>query len=349
MKTAREILRAVPLIDGHNDLPWALRKASHEGLDAIALARDTTGLTPPLATDLTRLKAGGVGGQFWAAFVPCALRGPAAVLMLLEQIDRIHRLIGSYPDALELALTAEDIARIHGRGKIASLIGVEGGHAIGNSLAVLRMAHALGARYLTLTHVKNNDWADSATDQPAHQGLTPFGRQVVRELNRLGMLADLSHVSDQAMLAALDTSLAPVIFSHSGARALCPHPRNVPDDILGRVAANGGLVMVSFVPEYLTAPPGPDEQAHNKERAALPDVANHIDHIREVAGLEHVGIGSDFDGFSAPPAGLEDVSCYPALLAELLRRGYSGDDVKKVAGQNLLRVLRAAQETAARL
>jgi membrane dipeptidase len=340
MKTAREILREVPLIDGHNDLPWALRKLGEDRLDAIALARDTTGLTPPLATDLSRLKAGGVGGQFWAAFVPGALSGPAAVVLLLEQIDRIHRLIARYPDDLELALTAEDIVRIHGQGKIASLIGVEGGHAIGNSLAVLRMARALGARYLTLTHNENNEWADSGTDKPAHHGLTPFGREVVRELNRLGMLVDLSHVSDDAMLAALETSQAPVIFSHSGARALCRHPRNVPDDILRRVAAAGGLVMVSFVPNFLT-------DSVNNKTAALSDVADHLDHIRDVAGVDHAGIGSDFDGFSPSTAGLEDVSCYPALLAELLRRGYSKSDVKKVAGKNLLRVMRAAEATAA--
>ncbi len=339
LTTARQILRQVPLIDGHNDLPWALRKLNDDHFDALTLARDTTRLTPPLATDLTRLQAGGVGAQFWAAFVPCALRGPDAVLMLLDQIDRIHRLIASYPDVLELALTAEDIVRIHRRGKIASLIGVEGGHAIGNSLAVLRMARALGARYMTLTHIQNNDWADSATDKPAHHGLTPFGRQVVREMNRLGMMVDLSHVSDQAMLAALETSQAPVIFSHSGARSVCHHPRNVPDAILRRVAANGGLVMATFVPEYLKGPPC---------QAALSDVADHIDRIRDVAGVDHAGIGSDFEGFRPPPAGLEDVSRFPGLLAELLRRGYSRNDVKKVAGQNLLRVLRAARETAAR-
>ena len=346
MQTARQILRQVPLIDGHNDLPWALRKLSDDHFDAISLARDTTRLTPPLATDLTRLKAGGLGGQFWAAFVPGTLCGSAAVLMLLDQIDRVRRLIASYPDVLELALTAQDILRIHRRGKIASLIGVEGGHAIANSLSVLRMAHALGARYMTLTHLQNNDWADSATDKPAHHGLTPFGRQVVREMNRLGMLVDLSHASDQAVLASLETSRAPVIFSHSGARSLCHHPRNVPDAILRRVAANGGLVMVSFVPQYLIGPRQPQPQALNKQRATLSDVADHIDRIRDVAGVDHAGIGSDFEGFSPPLVGLEDVSCYPALLAELLRRGYSRGDVKKVAGQNLLRVLRAAQQTA---
>jgi membrane dipeptidase len=368
------------LIDGHNDLPWQLRKLSQNGLEAIELLGDTTNLTPPLLTDITRLKAGGVGGQFWVAYVPFALRGAEAVAMLLEQIDRIHRFIARFPDSLERALTADDIVRIHAKGKVASLVAIEGGHAIGNSLAVLRMSHALGARYMTLTHVKNNDWADAGTDKPLHHGLTPFGESVVREMNRLGMMVDLSHVSDETMQAALNISQAPVICSHSGARALCRHPRNVPDDLLKRFAANDGLVMAVYLPAYLTEPGRLyDEAAEHEEarlqelfagdeaRAAgafadwrratpnpskptLQDVADHIDHIREVAGIDHVGIGSDYEGFrDPPPEGLEDVASYPALLAELQRRGYSESDLKKVAGENLLRVMRATEDTATRL
>jgi membrane dipeptidase len=379
MKTISQILRETPLIDGHNDLPWQFRKLSKRGVDGIALAGDTTQLTPPLATDLKRLKAGGVGGQFWAVYVPAAMRGAEAVAVLLEQIDCVHRFITRYPESLELALTADDIVRIHAQGKIASLIGIEGGHAINNSLAVLRVSRALGARYMTLTHVKNNDWADAGTDKPLHHGLTPFGEEVVREMNHLGMMVDLSHVSDETMLAALKISRAPVIFSHSGARAVCRHARNVPDNILKLVAANGGVVMAVFLPAYLTEPDRLEDEAAEQEHArltelhdgdetriasefaewrkahpnsrksVLSDVADHMDHIREVAGIDHLGIGSDFEGFSNPPAGLEDVSCYPALLAELQRRGYSENDLKKVAGGNLLRVMRAVETTASRL
>jgi membrane dipeptidase len=329
-----------------------------------------------VATDLKRLKAGGVGGQFWAVYVPASLRGADAVFALLEQIDRVHRFTDRYPETLEWALTADDVVRIHGQGKIASLIGLEGGHAINNSLAVLRMSQALGARYMTLTHVKNNDWADAGTDQPLHHGLTPFGGEVVREMNRLGMMVDLSHVSDDTMRAALKISRAPVICSHSGARALCRHARNVPDDLLKQIAASGGIVMAAFLPAYLTEAHRLDDEAANHEmarltelhasdasrianefaswrkthpephQATLRDAADHIDHIREVAGIDHVGIGSDFDGFKNPPAGLEDVSCFPALLAELQKRGYGESDLKKVAGQNLLRVMGAVERTA---
>ncbi|HTA29119.1 MAG TPA: dipeptidase [Candidatus Cybelea sp.] len=376
MKSITEILRESPLIDGHNDLPWQFRKLSQEGVDGIELADDTTQLAPPVATDLKRLKAGGVGGQFWAVYVPASMRGAEAVAALLEQIDCVHRFVARYPDTLELALTAEDVVRIHGEGKIASLIGLEGGHAINNSLAVLRMAHALGARYLTLTHVKNNDWADAGTDQPLHHGLTPLGEEVVREMNRLGMMVDLSHVSDETMLAALKISRAPVICSHSGARALCRHARNVPDDLLKLIAASGGVVMAAFLPAYLTEADRLDDESANHEmkrltalhagdasriasefalwrkthpephEAALRHVADHIVHIRVVAGIDHVGIGSDFDGFKNPPKGLEDVSCFPALLAELRQRGFSESDLKKVAGENLLRVMRAVARMA---
>jgi len=379
MKTIHQILRESPLIDGHNDLPWQFRKHSNDLIDPIELAGDTTQMTPPLVTDLKRLKLGGVGGQFWAVYVPFSLRGPEAVSVLLEQTDRVHRFIARYPDSLEMALTADDVVRIHAQGKIASLIGLEGGHAIGNSLAVLRMSHALGARYMTLTHIKNNDWADAGTDQPLHHGLTSFGESVVREMNRLGMMVDLSHVSDETMRAALKISHAPVICSHSGARAVCRHARNVPDDLLKLIAANGGVVMVVFLPAYVTEEDRLDDEAATQEEArlaglyvgdeprqagafaewrkihpaprksSLQDVADHIDHIREVAGIDHVGIGSDFEGFRAPPpAGLEDVTCYPALLSELQKRGYSESDLKKVAGENILRVMSAA-ESAARL
>jgi membrane dipeptidase len=377
LEIVRRILRESPLIDGHNDLPWEFRKLASNRLDTIDLNRDTTAFG--LVTDLPRLKAGEVGGQFWSVYVPGELTNGAAVTAVLEQIDFVHRMIGRYPQSLELALTADDIARIHREGKVASLIGMEGGHSIGNSLGALRMMYALGARYMTLTHVKNNEWADSATDAPEHHGLTPFGEEVVREMNRIGMLVDLSHVSDETMRAALRISKAPVIFSHSSARALCHHVRDVPDDILKLVPANGGIVMVTFVLEYLTEIDRADEVAVTAERkrlaelypgddarikaavadwrktnpdprkATLLDVADHIDHVRAVAGIDHVGLGSDYEGFHNPPAGLEDVSCYPALLAELLKRGYREEEIKRVAGQNLLRVLRAAEQTAKQL
>jgi membrane dipeptidase len=372
LEIVRRILRESPLIDGHNDLAWEFRRTANNRLDAIDLAGDTGSLG--LVTDLRRLKAGGIGGQFWSVYVSPDLANGAAVTAVLEQIDLVHRLIARYPQDLELALTANDIVRIHREGKIASLIGMEGGHSIGNSTGALRMMWALGARYMTLTHIKNTEWADSATDEPAHHGLTAFGEEVVREMNSLGMLVDLSHVSDETMAAALRISKAPVIFSHSSARALCHHARNVPDDILKGVAANGGLVMVTFIPEFLTETDRFDEMALAAERrrlaelhpgdvarikagvaewrkthpapraATLMDVADHIDHIRGVAGIEHVGIGSDYEGFDNPPAGLQDVSCYPALLCELLKRGYTEEEIKKVAGRNLLRVLRAAEQ-----
>ena len=372
LEIVRRILRESPLIDGHNDLAWEFRRTANNRLDAIDLAGDTGSLG--LVTDLRRLKAGGIGGQFWSVYVSPDLANGAAVTAVLEQIDLVHRLIARYPQDLELALTANDIVRIHREGKIASLIGMEGGHSIGNSTGALRMMWALGARYMTLTHIKNTEWADSATDEPAHHGLTAFGEEVVREMNTLGMLVDLSHVSDETMAAALRISKAPVIFSHSSARALCHHARNVPDDILKGVAANGGLVMVTFIPEFLTETDRFDEMALAAERrrlaelhpgdvarikagvaewrkthpapraATLMDVADHIDHIRGVAGIEHVGIGSDYEGFDNPPAGLQDVSCYPALLCELLKRGYTEEEIKKVAGRNLLRVLRAAEQ-----
>jgi membrane dipeptidase len=378
---ATRLLREVPLIDGHNDTPWQLRKRTGGHLERLDLRADGRRLEPPMQTDLPRLAKGGVGGQFWSVYVPIEAAGgaPGDVPIVLEQIDIVRRMAALYPDRLELALTAADVVRIHGAGKVASLIGMEGGHSIGNSLAVLRATHALGARYMTLTHSKNLSWADSATDQPnARPGLSAFGREVVREMNRLGMLVDLSHGSVAVMNAALDVSEAPVIFSHSSAFALCGHARNVPDDVLRRVAKNGGVVMVVFLSFYvseelrrwtaaseaevarLTALAGGDRAAieagssawqasHPKPRATLAQVADHIDHIRDVAGIDHVGIGSDFDGTTALPVGLEDVSKYPALVLELIARGYSDADVQKVIGLNALRVMREAEATAARL
>jgi membrane dipeptidase len=377
MAEIRQLLRAVPLIDGHNDLAWQYRQHSND-LAAIDLAADTSRLKDPLVTDIPRLRAGGVGGQFWAVYVPATLPGPEAVQATFEQLDVIHRFVARYPDAFELAVSAADVERIHRQGKIASLIGIEGGHSINNSLAVLRATYKLGARYLTLTHTKNTDWADAAGDQPQHQGLTPFGEEVIRELNRLGMMVDLAHVTEETMRAALRVSRAPVIFSHSSARALCDSPRNVSDEVLKLTAHNGGVVMICFLPGYLTErgraalaasdaekerlrklyPDNPAafsagvmawRQAHQADKeASLSDVADHIDHVRKVAGIEHVGIGSDYEGFHGPPDGLEDVSKYPDLLLELKRRGYTDDELKQVAGLNLLRVFREVEQVAAR-
>lgn len=375
LATVQKVFREVPLIDGHNDLPWQFHKASN-GLARINLRTGTQELRPPWATDIPRLRAGGVGAQFWSVYVPTKLAGAEAFQSTVEQIDVVHQICALYPDTFELALTAADIERIHASGKIASLIGMEGGHSINNSLAALRMAYRLGARYMTLTHTKNTDWADAAGDVAVHHGLTAFGEEVVREMNRLGMLVDLSHVTDETMRAALRVTAAPVIFSHSSARAVCDHPRNVPDDVLAMVRTNGGIVMACFLPGYVTEPERKEFEATQVERArlsglypgdaarvetelqawrrrqpvrpraTLQDVADHIDHLRKVAGIDHVGIGSDFDGFSGPPVGLEDVSKYPDLFVELLRRGYSEADLKKIAGQNLLRVFRAVERVA---
>jgi membrane dipeptidase len=372
----RELLREAPLIDGHNDLPWQFRKRGGN-LNTIDLRVDNRNAKPPLATDIPRLRAGGIGGQFWSVYVPSELPGPEAVKAVFEQIDVVHRLVEKYSDTFELALTAADVERIHKQGKIASLIGMEGGHSIDNSLGVLRMTYALGARYMTLTHTKNNDWADSSGDKPQHHGLTPFGEKVVLEMNRLGMLVDLSHVSDDTMRAALKMSKAPVIFSHSSARAVCNHPRNVPDDILKMTAEKGGVVMVCFMPGFVVHRESADLDAWEKEnerlkkvfsndsakveqgiaewrkahpeprRGTISDVANHIDHIRKVAGIDYIGLGSDFDGFRGGIEGLDDVSGYPALLEELLRRGYSKEYLKKIAGLNILRVLKSAEKVAA--
>ncbi|HZO23080.1 MAG TPA: dipeptidase [Steroidobacteraceae bacterium] len=382
------ILQRTPLIDGHNDLPWEIRTRMHGQLAGIDLKSDTSKLRAPtgeapLMTDIPRLRAGMVGGQFWSVYVPADYKGFEAVQATVEQIDLVKRMAARYPADFEMAYTAADVRRIHKAGKIASLIGIEGGHQIDNSLAVLRQMYELGARYMTLTHVLTTGWADSATDAPQHHGLTPFGQEVVREMNRLGMLVDLSHVSPDTMRAALQVTQAPVIFSHSSARALVDHPRDVPDDILKLVAANGGVVMVNFAPEYVSearnqweadraaeqarysSPPygglyigQPDrakaalekwDSAHPRPVTTLAQVADHIDHVRQVAGVDCVGLGSDFDGIPDTPKGLEGVDHYPALLEELMRRGWSDADVAKVAGENALRVLAGAERVAAKL
>ena len=374
MARAKALHKAVPLIDGHNDFPWALRdKSPARDLDALDLRAH---LAPPIMTDIPRLRAGGVSGQFWSVWVPPSLSGDAAVRTTLEQIDVVHRMVAKYPDTFQLALTADDVDRAFKAGKIASLIGMEGGHSINNSMATLRQMYVVGARYMTLTHTHNTDWADSATDKPEHHGLTPFGEAVVHEMNRLGMLVDLSHVSPETMAAALRVSKAPVIFSHSSARAICDHPRNVPDDILREVTANGGVVMVNFYPNFLVpeggkqatelyalqrtledAHPGDMKaveagmneyrKSHPLPKATIKLVADHVDHVKQVAGVDHVGIGSDFDGVDITPEGLEDVSKYPALTAELLSRGWSDEDVKKFLGLNVLRAMRQAEAVAA--
>jgi membrane dipeptidase len=394
---ARDLLRRFPLIDGHNDLPWALRERAGGNVSQVRLA--PAGTAPPQTapgdpgavnlaapvdgthTDLPRLAAGGVGAQFWSVYVPASLAGAGAggngaVAAVLEQIDIARRMIACYPEALELALTADDVERIFASGRVASLLGAEGGHAIAGSLGVLRMLYALGVRYLTLTHNANVGWADSATDEPQAGGLTGFGRDVVREMQRIGMLVDLSHVAVSTMNDALDVAEAPVIFSHSSALALCDYPRNVPDDVLARLTGNGGVCMVTFVPGFVSqkcadwldglkaeaARRGLDprdfgqlfslkpewERAHPLPQATLAQVADHVEHVREVAGVEHVGLGGDFDGTSDVTVGLEDVSAYPALFAELLGRGWTESDCAALAGGNLLRALREAESFAAR-
>jgi membrane dipeptidase len=374
LEHARKLLQSTPLIDGHNDLPWEIRESKTAPRDVAAY---DIRRTAPKQTDLPRMKEGRVGAQFWSIYVPGEVKDSGYARIQLEQFDIARRMIARYPDQLALALTADDIERDFKRGKIASLLGMEGGHAIENSLGALRSYYALGARYMTLTHNVTLDWADAALDTARHDGLTEFGREVVREMNRLGMLVDLSHVSPGVMSDALDVAEAPVIFSHSSARALTEHPRNVPDSILARLRKNGGVVMVTFVPAFVSpeaAAWDADAQresnrlkatvsdtaerrrledewkaAHPQPRATLKQVADHIEHVRDVAGVEHVGIGSDFDGIDTVPEGLEDSSKFPQLFAELIRRGWSDADLKKLAGENLLRALHAAEATAARL
>ena len=368
---ARELLRRFPIMDGHNDLAWALREIAGRSQDPVDLAAPVAGIH----TDLPRLASGGVGAQFWSVYVPAELAGEAAVIATIEQIDLVREMIRRYPAALEIALTAADVEWILATGKVASLLGAEGGHSIACSLGVLRALHAIGVRYLTLTHNRNVPWADSATDEPAAGGLTAFGREVVGEMQRLGMLVDLSHVSPATMRDAFDAAQAPVIFSHSSARALCDHPRNVPDDMLARLPGNGGVCMVTFVPAFVsqlcrdwnlefTAELGrrgldhedmaarkqllPEwEAGHPRPVATLSQVADHVDHVREVAGIDHVGIGGDYDGTDQLPDGLRDVSCYPALIAELLDRGWSEADCGQLASGNILRAMHEAQAAAA--
>jgi membrane dipeptidase len=368
---AKRLLESTPLVDGHNDLPWAIRESKTAPMDVNAydLRQRTSG-----HTDLARLKEGRVGAQFWSVYVPGEYKDSGYARVQLEQIDIARRVIARYPERLVLALTADDVERAFKAGKIASFLGMEGGHVLENSLGTLRAYYALGARYLTLTHNVTLDWADAALDSARHNGLTPFGRDVVREMNRLGMLVDISHVSPAVMSDVLNTSKAPVIFSHSSARALVDHPRNVPDSILARMSANGGVVMVAFVPPFVSTEvmvhdqrredlekelkaSEPDsakreqvlaqwDAANPRPPATLAQVADHIEHVRKVAGVDHVGIGSDFDGIPYPVVGLEDVSKFPNLFAELIRRGWSDADLKKLAGQNLLRALRAAEKVA---
>ena len=362
------VLRAMPIIDGHNDLPMQLR--ARAGYDVSGLSRRR----PEFHTDIPRLRAGGVGAQFWSVYVPSTLQGDHAVSATLEQVDAVHAMVARYGDALALATTADEVERAWASRRIASLLGAEGGHSIDCSLGALRMLFALGVRYLTLTHNHNVPWADSATDAPAHGGLTRFGEEVVREMNRIGMLVDLSHVAPATMRAALDASDAPVIFSHSSARALCDVPRNVPDDVLERLAANDGVCMVAFVPTFVSPAcaawwaearerlaaqgiPEHDFAAGRQALAAIEadlprpeatiaEVADHVEHVREVAGADHVGLGGDYDGVDRQPAGLEDVSGYPRLIAELLDRGWSDADLARLASGNALRVLRDAEAVA---
>ncbi|MFE9539031.1 dipeptidase [Streptomyces sp. NPDC006691] len=370
---ARALLAAHPVVDGHNDLPWALRAKARYDLDRCDLATDLTGRTH---TDLARLRAGGVGAQFWSVYVRTDLAGDEAVSATLEQIDCVDQMLARYPGDLAPALTADDMEKARAEGRIASLKGAEGGHSINNSLATLRALYALGVRYMTLTHNDNLAWADSATDEPGVGGLSPFGHEVVREMNRMGMLVDLSHVAATTMRDALSTSVAPVIFSHSSARAICDHPRNVPDDVLAQLPGNGGVAMATFVPKFIlpaavawtraadenlrahglhhldTSPEAMKlheafEAANPRPVATAATVADHLDHMREVAGVDHIGLGGDFDGTAFTPAGLDDVSGYPNLVAELLSRGWSSADLAKLTWSNAVRALRDAESVAA--
>ena len=374
---AKAALEAAPVWDGHNDVPIQLRGRFRNVIGSFDF-EDTTDTGPEhsegrtMHTDLARLKQGKVGAQFWSVYVSASLSEPEAVQAVIEQIDVTKRLIDRYPDDLAYALTADDVAAAVKKGKIASLLGMEGGHSIGSSLAVLRQTYALGARYMTLTHSNNTPWADSATDTPKHGGLSDFGMDVVREMNRIGMLVDLSHVSEEAMADALDVAKAPVIFSHSSARAINGHARNVPDSVLARLPQNGGIIMVTAVPGFLSEParqwnanraaeearlkalwqgqPGKVadalkswDAANPLPTAGIPDMANHIDHVRKIAGVDAIGIGGDYDGIPTTPDGLEDVSTYPALFTELARRGYSRADLEKISFRNMMRVMRAAE------
>lgn len=369
---ARELLAEYPVVDGHNDLPWALREQVNYDLDARDIATDQSA---HLHTDIPRLRAGGVGAQFWSVYVRSDMAGDDAVSATLEQIDAVAELLERHPADLRRALTADDMETARSEGRIASLMGAEGGHSIHNSLGTLRALHTLGVRYMTLTHNDNIAWADSATDDPGVGGLSPFGHEVVREMNRTGMLVDLSHVAATTMRDALATSTAPVIFSHSSARAICDHPRNIPDDVLAQLPANGGIAMATFVPKFVLPEAvawtraadenmraqglhhldtteramkihAAFEAANPRPMATVATIADHLDHMREVAGIDHIGIGGDYDGTAFLPQGLEDVAGYPNLIAELLGRGWSAADLAKLTWQNAVRVLRAAEDVA---
>jgi len=370
------LLRAAPVFDGHNDLPWALRKRGYD-----LRATDIAQPQPGLHTDIPRLRTGGVGAQFWSVFVPGNLPPGQAVTQTLEQIDCVQRIIAGYPDTFAAARTAREVRAAWKDGKIASLMGAEGGHSIDESLAVLRVLRKLGVAYLTLTHNQNVPWADSATDVENVGGLNDFGRQVVAEMNRIGMMVDISHVAPSTMRAALDTSTAPVIFSHSSCRAVCDHVRDAPDDVLGRLGDNGGIVMITFVPSFVSQqcadhraaeaeerrrlglPEWQDEETEDTDDAAkaefaawqvrnptpsatVAQVADHVDHARDIAGVRHIGLGGDFDGVPALPQGIPDVSGYPNLLAELAGRGWSNDDLAALTSGNILRVLEDAERIA---
>jgi len=365
------ILKQTPLIDGHNDIAEQLRENYNFKVEG--LASGTAAWQPkPLQTDMARLHAGRVGGQFWSVYIDADIHGDEAIRQTIEQIDIVTRMVAAYPNDLALAGTGDDVVRVHKSGRVASMMGIEGGHQIGGSMAALRQFYRLGARYMTLTHFNTTEWADSATDDPKHDGLSPFGVAVVKEMNRIGMLVDLSHVSPATMSDTLDVTLAPVIFSHSNARALQDHPRNVPDDILKRLPANGGVVMVNFYTGYLSeayrqwsaaraaeearlkslyvGQPVPRDAtmkawvgSHPRPEATVAMVADHIQHIAKVAGYDHVGIGGDLDGIDVTPAGLGGVEGYPLVFAELIRRGWSDENLAKLAGGNVLRVMRRAE------
>ena len=352
MARALRLLKEAPIVDGHNDYPWAVREKGKGDVDLFDMRQPQ----PQLMTDFARLRAGGVGGQFWSVYVPGDMQkaqGISPVTATLEQIDIVHRMIAKYPDTLELALTADDIVRIQKTGKIASLIGMEGGHSIDGSLGVLRDMYRLGARYMTLTHNVNLPWADAAAETPVVHGLTKQGEDILREMNRLGMLIDLSHVSPEVMQAALNVSTAPVIFSHSNARGVSDVGRNVPDNILQQMTKNGGVVMVTFVPSFSSQEvanygktDAEYQKTHAAPRATVQNVADHIDHIKKVAGIDHIGLGGDFDGIESVVQGLEDTSKYPNLIVELLKRGYTDADIKKITNQNIIRALRGAEVAA---
>jgi len=374
---AIEILERVPLFDGHNDTPYQYRNRVGYKFGELDFY-DTTQLENPMHTDIPRLKAGHVGAQWWSVYVPAGIPEDEAVKRTMEQIDFVYRMAEKYPDEFEMAFTADDVERIFDDGKIASLIGMEGGHSIANSLAVLRSFHRLGARYMTITHSRTLDWVDAAGDEPKHDGLTEFGEEVIREMNRVGMMVDLSHVTPASMKDAISVSDAPVMFSHSNARAVSGHIRNVPDEVLQLLPNKDGIVMVTFVESftseelrqwyaerngyrekmeslYASQPDKVSEMMdewfdeNEKPKPTLEQVADHIDHIKNVVGVDYIGIGGDYDGVSSLPLGLEDVSTYPALFAELLRRGYTEEELEKIAGLNMLRVMRGMEEVAERL